>query len=65
MAYAIQKAIFWNLRNWKKAARERKKIAKLRKVSDEEILPKISRTVKFSYYYHLFATSLAGYEEYK
>ena len=65
MAYAIQKAIFWNLRNWKKIAGERRKIAKLRKVSDEEILPKISRTVKFSYYYHLFATSLAGYEEYK
>lgn len=60
---AIQKAIFWNIVNFKGIINERKKIKSLRKVSDKKFLPNLSAKVRPSYYYHLFTTSLAGYKD--
>lgn len=63
LGLAIQKAIFWNILHFKKILQEREKIAKIRKVSDSDFIPKIIRRVGIDYYYHLFATSLAGYKD--
>lgn len=63
LAWCIQRALWWNLKNISRIKKERKKIKKLRKVKDSEYLPSITRNVRLSYYYHLFSTSLAGYED--
>lgn len=60
---SIQKAFFWNIVNYKKILSARKKIKRLRKVQDFQFLPKLTRSVRISYYYHLLATSLAGYKD--
>lgn len=62
-AKAIQKAIWWNIKNWRNTIVARKKAQQLRTVSDSIFLPKIMRSVKPSYYYHLFASALAGYKD--
>lgn len=63
LALAIQKAIWWNISHFKKVLLERKKIAQIRKISDNDYLPRILGKVRIGYYYHLFATSLAGYKD--
>lgn len=62
-AIATQKALLWNIQNFKKISNERKKIKQMRKVSDSSYLPKVTRSVRPSYYYHLFVTALAGYKD--
>jgi GT2 family glycosyltransferase len=61
-ALATQKALLWNLQNIKKIREGRKRIKQMRVVSDSSYLPKVTRSVRLSYYYHLFVTALAGYE---
>jgi GT2 family glycosyltransferase len=63
LAWSIQRAILWNMGRIGKIKQERKKIKKLRKLRDNEYLPKVTRTVRPSYYYHLFTTALAGYND--
>ncbi len=63
LALTIQKAILWNITNIAKIMQERKKIKVLRKISDSEYLEKVTKKVRLSYYYHLFATSLSGYND--
>lgn len=63
LAWAIQRSLWWNISHLKKIGRERNRIKKLRKVCDEQYLLQITKNVRASYYYHLFATSLAGYKE--
>lgn len=63
LSFCIQRAIFWNLRNYKKLLKDRKKIKKMRKVSDSEFIPSLTRNAGPSYYYHLLTTSLAGYKD--
>lgn len=49
---AIHKAIWWNISTFKKTLKKRKKIqGEIRKVKDKYFLPKLSRKVKFSYYF--------------
>ncbi len=62
-AIAIQKAIFWNLLNLRKVKKGREFINSIRKISDSSYLPKVTRRVRVSYYYHLFTTALAGYND--
>ena len=59
----IHKAIWWNVFSYGKILQERKKIKKLRKVSDSKYLALTARQVGLDYYYHLFSTSLKGYQD--
>ncbi|MEK7450820.1 MAG: glycosyltransferase family 2 protein [Patescibacteria group bacterium] len=55
IAFAVQGAIIWNLLNIKKTLEKRRYIQeKIRKISDSEFLPKITRSVRPSYYYYMF-----------
>lgn len=60
---AVQKAILWNFINWKMLINSRRKIQRMRKIQDRNFLPNVTRSVKLNYYYHLFATALAGYKD--
>jgi len=62
-AIATQKALLWNLQNIKKIREGRGAIKKMRRIPDSSYLPKVTRSVRPSYYYHLFVTALAGYED--
>lgn len=63
LSYAILKAIGWNIMNLKMIKKKRKEIQRLRKSNDNIYLSRLTRKVGFNYYYHLFATSLAGYRD--
>ncbi|MCL5432854.1 MAG: glycosyltransferase family 2 protein [Patescibacteria group bacterium] len=63
LAFAVQKAIVWNLFNIDRLLIERKKIKAIRKVPDKFFTPNITRRVRISYYYHLFVSSLSGYKD--
>jgi len=53
-AFAIQKAIFWNIKNYKKLIVERKKVQKnIRRVADVSFLPKLTKNIGLRYYYYL------------
>ncbi len=61
---AIQRAIFWNIINLKKVISERNKVQKLiRKVKDDEFIPKLTKSVRLSYYYYLSKGGLENYKE--
>lgn len=62
-SFAIERAIFWNIFNIPNLFMERRKVSKIRKVKDSDYLLKLTRRVRPSYYYNLFATSLAGYKD--
>lgn len=62
--YAINKAIYWNIRTIGKTIKKRKKIqGKLRTVPDSKFMKNIKRSPGIRYYYYLFAKSLVGYRE--
>lgn len=63
MAFSIFRAILWNIIQIQKLLYDRQKIAELRRVSDNDYLPQLLRKVRPSYFYHLFATALAGYRD--
>lgn len=63
LAWAIVRAIGWNVAGLSQLLAKRKTIAKIRRVHDRDYLPKITRPVRFSYYYHLLTTSLKGYKD--
>lgn len=60
---SIQRAFWWNFVGLRSLIKERKKIKRMKKVTDKEYLPGITKQVRWSYYYHLFATALSGYDE--
>lgn len=63
---AINKAILWNIKSFKKTMEKRKKVQySIRKKDDSEFINKIKVDPGFSYYYSLFKTSLAGYKDTK
>lgn len=63
-SWAIQKAIFWNITNLGRMMKERKKVQKaMRKVTDNEFIPKLTKSVRISYYYYLSSGSLQGYKD--
>ncbi|MDP2638263.1 MAG: glycosyltransferase family 2 protein [Candidatus Levybacteria bacterium] len=60
---AIQKAIYWNVKNYKTILKERKKIQKnIRRVKDLSFIPKLTRSVRLDYYYYLSKGELEKYE---
>lgn len=61
--WTVQRALFWNLIKIPKIMEDRKFIKKIRKVHDNAFLPLVTKEVRLSYYYHLFATALAGYKD--
>jgi GT2 family glycosyltransferase len=64
LALTIQKAIWWNIYNWRTLISDRKELKKIKKVSNNFFLPKLTKKVRLSYYYHLLTTALADYEDY-
>lgn len=61
---AIQRAILWNFLNFNRLRKERKKVQKnMRKVADNEFIPKLTKKVNMSYYYYLSSGSLQAYKE--
>src|SRR3989344_478575 len=64
MALAVQKSIVWNILHLKETLKKRRFVqSKIRIVSDNNFLPKVTRKVRMSYYYHLFKGTLAQYED--
>ncbi len=63
VAAAVFRAILWNIFSINRLRNDRRSIARLRAVKDSQYLPAVTRSVPMSYYYHLFKTSLAGYED--
>jgi GT2 family glycosyltransferase len=54
-AWAIQKAIWWNVWHIKKTLRKRKNVqADIRKIKDKDFIPYLKKKVRPSYYYYLF-----------
>ncbi len=55
IAFAIQAAIIWNFLNIGKTLKKRKYVqTRIRKIKDSEFLPKVTRSVRPSYYYYMF-----------
>lgn len=63
LAYSIQKSIFWNLSHVKIIFQRRKEIKNIRNIRDTQYLPNLTKKVRINYYYHLFTTELAGYND--
>lgn len=63
-AFSLQNAIIWNIFNIKKILKKRKFVQeKIRVVSDDIFLPKLTKKVKLSYYYYQFFGGLDKYED--
>lgn len=55
IAWAVQRSIIWNVFNIKGMFKKRWHVQnKIRVVKDEDFLPKITKSVRLSYYYYLF-----------
>lgn len=62
--YAINSAIYWNMKTLRKTLKKRKKIQNiLRTVPDSKFMKNIKRSPGIRYYYYLFTKSLVGYKE--
>lgn len=60
---AIQKAIYWNIKNFKKMLTERKNVQEnIRRVRDSSFIPKLTRSASIKYYYFLSRGELEKYE---
>lgn len=63
MFFTIQKAIAWNIANWPTTWKKRQYIqTKVRRLSDAQIMPFISKKVRWNYYYYIF-TGLTQYTD--
>lgn len=63
-AWAIQKAIVWNIVHIRKNLKKRKIIQnKVRTVSDNTFLPKLTKKVSHSYYYYQFFGGMEKYTD--
>lgn len=62
-AISVQKSIVWNVVNLRKTLRKRKVVqSKIRKINDEEYLPRVTKKINLSYYYYQF---FGGIEKYR
>ncbi len=59
---SLYNAIFWNIKHIGKTIEKRKKVQKLRKVTDKEIFAMIRLDPKWNYYYYLFK-GLANFKD--
>lgn len=57
------RSIFWNIRHFRKTLHKRAEIQSLRKLTDQELLVKTSRSPKFRYYQDLFNGRISQYED--
>lgn len=55
-AWAVFKAIWWNLLNLGETLKKRKQVQNWRKLSDQEIFEKFGKSFSFSYFFWLFWT---------
>lgn len=63
-AWAIQRAIFWNITRLKKIISERKNVQEdIRRVSDSSFIPKLTRSVNLKYYYFISRVELEKYDD--
>jgi GT2 family glycosyltransferase len=62
-ALGVFKGLVWAFSHLSYIAKQRKEIAKLRKVDDDFFLSELTRNVRPSYFYHLITTSLTGYKD--
>lgn len=63
IAFAIQKAILWNIFHLKEILEKRHYVqARIRVVGDDSFIPHLTKKVRLSYYYYL-VTGLKGYED--
>lgn len=63
VAISTEQAVFWNVINLSKTLKKRKRVQKkIRKIGDSELMDKVKKKVKPTYYYYLF-TGLEKYEE--
>lgn len=61
-ALAIQQAIFWNIVNISNTLQKRRYIQKnIRRIKDNDYLPKLTKKVRFSYYYYQFFDGMGKY----
>lgn len=63
IAFAVQRAILWNILHIGDILKKRRQIQqRIRRVSDDDFLPRVTRHVRLSYYYYLFR-GLAYYKD--
>lgn len=63
MFWALQKALFWNLKNLRKTLEKRAFVQEtIRVLPDTKLMPKIKRKVRLSYFYYLI-TGVAKYKD--
>jgi GT2 family glycosyltransferase len=54
-AVSVQQAILWNITHFLDTLKKRKFIqTNIRKINDDEFLPQITRSVRLSYFYHMY-----------
>lgn len=63
LGFMIWRAIGWNIKQCFTIKEKRQTIWKIRKMKDADYLPSLTRRVRLGYYYHLFQTSLRGYQD--
>lgn len=62
-ALAVQRGLLWNVTNFSHILKKRKFVQeKIRKISDDDYLPLVTKPVRLSYYYYQF---FGGIEKYK
>lgn len=63
-AWAIQKAIFWNIFHIRKTLQKRKIIqTRIRKIKDQDFLPKLSKPISLRYFYHWAFGGIGSYTD--
>lgn len=63
LAWALQRSIVWNIIHLKRTLKKRKLVqTKIRVINDNDFLPKLIKSVRFSYYF-LFLTGFGGYKD--
>lgn len=63
-ALAVQKGIIWNVINLKSILKKRKYIQKnIRKISDDEYIPRLTKNVRLVYYWYQFFGGLEKYRD--
>ncbi len=66
MAFTIARAVWWNVLKIPNTVKKRAYIQrKLRRIHDEDYLPKLAHPVRLSYYYHQFFGKLSDYADLK
>ena len=60
---ALFKALEWNIRNFNRTLKKRRKVQLSRKIWDIDYLSKVKKNPRLSYYYYLFSDNLGLYND--